>query len=145
MLKKCFECSSKIYDKSNLNKRIEDLSVKKMASYYSLDINITDICFGLFVSLNGFQLLFNIIWNNLTPGQKGLELATIVISIVTVIIIGLLAIEFEKKIDQTMTKLQVEIANKNNVIAEKNDKILKLEKIIDDYVETTNAIYTYRL
>jgi len=143
IFEKCFQEASNIYNKMNLNKQLDKLSEKKASVCYILDMNVTDICFALIVSLSCLQILCNVIWENLTPGQKGLELTTIIISIVTITIIGLLATEFEKKIDQTMIKLKTEIANKNVVIYEKNNKIEKLEKIIDEYVEKTNLYLGY--
>ena len=40
--------------------------------------------------------------------------------------------EFEKKLDESFARLKKEIANKNNIISEKDEKIAKLEDIINE-------------
>lgn len=75
-----------------------------------------------------FATLF---WNSLTPGQKGLELSLVLSSFAAFSVIAIAARDMEKMIDTSFTKLKKEIADKTALIAEQEEKIAKLEAIIN--------------
>ena len=79
------------------------------------------------------------VWNNLTPGQQWLELASIATSIITFAFIANTANEFEKSMDAAFTKLKKEIADKTATVAQQEEKIAKLEAIIAEKIEPTNV------
>ena len=88
--------------------------------------------FALFISFIFVSNCFYILWNSLTPGQKLLEFTSIIASLATLIILFKAGNEFEKKLDESFARLKKEIANKNNIISEKDEKIAKLEDIINE-------------
>ena len=73
-----------------------------------------------------------ILWNSLTPGQKLLEFTSIIASLATLTILFKAGNEFEKNIDKAFAKLKKEITDKNDIILEKDEKIAKLEDIINE-------------
>ena len=88
--------------------------------------------FALFISFIFVSNCFYILWNSLTPGQKLLEFTSIIASLATLTILFKAGNEFEKKLDESFARLKKEIANKNNIISEKDEKIAKLEDIINE-------------
>ena len=88
--------------------------------------------FALFISFIFVSNCFYILWNSLTPGQKLLEFTSIIASLATLIILFKAGNEFEKKLDESFARLKKEIANKNNIISEKDEKIAKIEDIINE-------------
>ena len=100
-----------------------------------LAINSAFIIFcavALFISFAFVSKCFYILWNSLTPGQKLLEFTSIIASLATLTILFKAGNEFEKKLDESFARLKKEIANKNNIISEKDEKIAKLEDIINE-------------
>ena len=88
--------------------------------------------FALFISFIFVSNCFYILWNSLTPGQKLLEFTSIIASLATLIILFKAGNEFEKNIDKAFAKLKKEITDKNDIILEKDEKIAKLEDIINE-------------
>ncbi len=137
MLENYYHQASQIYLNFDLNKRLQEISEKKWTVSDVLAMNIPEFCFIAFsgwvivaTALNVLQFIGTLIWNSLTPGQKWIELFAILSSAVTVVVLGLLATEFEKKIDLTLTKLKAEIVDKTAQIAEKDAQIAELEKLL---------------
>lgn len=129
--------ASQSYLNIDLNERLKELSNKKLTVGDVLAMNIPEFCFIalsgwviIATALNVLQFVGTLIWDNLTPGQKWLELFAIISSAVTMVVLGLLATEFEKKLDQSFTKLKVEIVDKTAQIAEKDARIAELEKLL---------------
>jgi hypothetical protein len=71
------------------------------------------------------------VWSTLTPGQKGIELASILTSIGTFAFIACIFNDFEQGLDKAFTNLKKDIADKTIIIAEQEEKIAKLEEIIN--------------
>lgn len=88
--------------------------------------------FASFISLLFVINFFYILWNFLTPGQKLLEFTSIIASFTTLTILFKAGNEFEKNIDGAFEKLKKEITCKNDIILEKDEKIAKLELIINE-------------
>ena len=88
--------------------------------------------FALFISFIFVSNCFYILWNSLTPGQKLLEFTSIIASLATLTILFKAGNEFEKNIDKAFAKLKKEITDKNDIILEKDEKIAKLEDIINE-------------
>ena len=80
-----------------------------------------------FTSIRFFAIL---LWDNLTPGQKWLELTMIVSSFVTFGVVAFAAQDMEKMIDDSFTKLKKEVADKTAIIAEQEAKIAEQEEKI---------------
>jgi hypothetical protein len=100
-----------------------------------LAINSAFIIFcaiALFISFAFVSKCFYILWNSLTPGQKLLEFTSIIASLATLTILFKAGNEFEKNIDKAFAKLKKEITDKNDIILEKDEKIAKLEDIINE-------------
>jgi hypothetical protein len=85
-----------------------------------------------FISIIFISNFFYILWNLLTPGQKLLEFTSIIASFTTLTILFKAGNEFEKNIDEAFAKLKKEITCKNDIILEKDEKIAKLELIINE-------------
>jgi uncharacterized coiled-coil protein SlyX len=75
------------------------------------------------------------VWSTLTPGQKVIELASILTSIGTFAFVACIFNDFEQGLDKAFAKLKKDIADKTIIIAEQEEKIAKLEAII---AEVTN-------
>lgn len=88
--------------------------------------------FASFISLLFVINFFYSLWNLLTPGQKLLEFTSIIASFTTLTILFKAGNEFEKNIDGAFAKLKKEITCKNDIILEKDEKIAKLEDIINE-------------
>jgi hypothetical protein len=100
-----------------------------------LAINSAFIIFcavALFISFAFVNKCFYILWNSLTPGQKLLEFTSIIASLATLTILFKAGNEFEKNINGAFEKLKKEITCKNDIILEKDEKIAKLEDIINE-------------
>ena len=97
------------------------------------------VAFALLKIVAGiFSSFVTFIWVNLTPGQKWLELTMILSSLLTFVVVAYAAKDMEKMIDESFKKLKKEIADKNSIIAEKDDKISKLEGNITDILNKSS-------
>jgi hypothetical protein len=86
--------------------------------------------------ISGFIWTFALfVWSTLTPGQKIIELASILTSIGTFAFVAYIFNDFEQDLEKAFAKLKKDIANKTATIAEQEEKIAKLEGII---AEVTN-------
>ena len=70
------------------------------------------------------------VWDSLTPGQKFIELISILTSIGTFAYVVYIFNDFEQDLDKAFIKLKKDIANKTIIITEQEEKIAKLEIII---------------
>ena len=124
---------------NNYNKALMELRAIFKEEYLVvaliLAINSAFIIFCAFALLISFAFVSNcfyILWNSLTPGQKLLEFTSIIASLATLTILFKAGNEFEKKLDESFARLKKEIADKNDIISEKDEKIAKLEDIINE-------------
>ena len=124
---------------NNYNKALMELRAIFKEEYICfaliLAINSAFIIFcavALFISFAFVSKCFYILWNSLTPGQKLLEFTSIIASLATLTILFKAGNEFEKNIDKAFAKLKKEITDKNDIILEKDEKIAKLEDIINE-------------
>ena len=70
------------------------------------------------------------VWDSLTPGQKFIELISILTSIGTFAYVVYIFNDFEQDLDKAFIKLKKDIANRTIIITEQEEKIAKLEIII---------------
>ena len=124
---------------NNYNKALMELRAIFKEEYicFALILAINSVfiifcAFALFISFTFVSNCFYILWNSLTPGQKLLEFTSIIASLTTLIILFKAGNEFEKKLDESFARLKKEIADKNDIISEKDEKIAKLEDIINE-------------
>jgi hypothetical protein len=106
------------------------------ASFMCIFLLVVFALLKIFVGI--FRSFATFIWDNLTPGQKWLELTMILSSFLTFVVVAYAAMDMEKKIDESFKKLKKEIAVKDSIIAEKDDKIAKLEGNITDILNKSS-------
>lgn len=121
-----------IYEKEIALGLIMTINASFMSILILVVFALLKIVVGIFSSFATF------IWDNLTPGQKWLELTMILSSFLTFVVVAYAAMDMEKKIDESFKKLKKEIAVKDAIIAEKDDKIAKLEGNITDIINKSS-------